>query len=56
MTFPGSVIYLKLVKPKGLVELCAATSDLANQTGIEKTDRSFDPPKAELDILLFKNI
>ena len=26
------------MKPKGLGELCAATSDLANQTGIEKTD------------------
>ena len=28
----------KLMKLKGLDELCAATSDLANQTGIEKTD------------------
>ena len=26
------------MKPKGLGELWAATSDLANQTGIEKTD------------------
>ena len=26
------------MKPQGLGELCAATSDLANQTGIEKTD------------------
>ena len=26
------------MKPKGLGELCAVTSDLANQTGIEKTD------------------
>ena len=26
------------MEPKGLGELCAATSDLANQTGIEKTD------------------
>ena len=26
------------MKPKGLGELCAATSNLANQTGIEKTD------------------
>ena len=34
-----------------LGELCAATSDLANQTGIEKT--SFDHPQAELDILSF---
>ena len=38
LTFPGSVTYLKLTKPKGLGELYAATSDLANQTGIEKTD------------------
>ena len=38
LTFSGSVTYLKLMKPKGLGELCAATSDLANQTGIEKTD------------------
>ena len=36
MTFPGSVTYLKLMKSKGLGELCAATSDLANQAGIEK--------------------
>ena len=35
--FPDSVTYLKLMKPKGLGELGAATSDLANQTGIEKT-------------------
>ena len=34
----GSVTYLKLMKPKGLGELCAAKSDLAIQTGIEKTD------------------
>ena len=26
------------MKPKGLGELCTTTSDLANQTGIEKTD------------------
>ena len=26
------------MKPKGLGELCAAKSDLANQTGIEETD------------------
>ena len=26
------------MEPKDLGELCAATSDLANQTGIEKTD------------------
>ena len=26
------------MKPKGFGKLCAATSDLANQTGIEKTD------------------
>ena len=38
LTFPGSVTYLKLMKPKDLGELCAAISDLANQTGIEKTD------------------
>ena len=54
MTFPGSVTYLKLVKLKGFGELCAATSDLANQTGIEKKDRSFDHPQAELDILSFQ--
>ena len=54
MTFPDSVTYLKLVKPKGLGELCAATSDLANQTGTEKTDRSFDHPQTELDILSFQ--
>ena len=41
------------MKPKGLGELCAATSDLANQTGIEK-NRSFDHPQAELDILSFQ--
>ena len=35
------------MKPKGLGELCAATSDLANQTGIEKL--SFYHPQAELD-------
>ena len=35
------------MKPKSLGELCAATSDLANQTG------SFDHPQAELDILSF---
>ena len=29
---------MKLMKPKDLGELCAATSDLANQTGIEKKD------------------
>ena len=49
LTFPVSDTYLKLRKPKGLGELCAATSDLASQTGIEK-NRSFDYPKAELDI------
>ena len=46
------------MKPKGLGELCAATSDLASQTGIENTHtkktRSFDHPPAELDILSFK--
>ena len=52
LTFPGSVTYLKLMKPKDLGELCATTSDLANQTGIEK--RSFDHPQAELEILSFK--
>ena len=54
MTFPGSVTYLKLMKmkPKGLGELCAATSDLANQTGIKK--QIFCHPQAELDILSFK--
>ena len=60
MTFPGSVTYWKLMKPKGLGELCPATSDLANQTGIgkkKKNPRSFDRPQAELDILSFqKNI
>ena len=40
------------MKPKGLSELCAATSHLANQTGIKK--RSFDHPQAELDILSFQ--
>ena len=34
--FPGSVTFLKLMKPKGLGELCTATSDLDDQTGIEK--------------------
>ena len=38
------------MKPKGLGELCAATSDLAKQTGTEKTDL----PQAELDILSFQ--
>ena len=56
------------MKPKGLSELWAATSDLANQTGIEKKkkkkkkkknnnkkkNRSFDHPQAELDILSFQ--
>ena len=53
------------MKPKGLGELCAATPDLANQTGTEKkkkknthththTNRSFDHPIAERDILSFK--
>ena len=41
------------MKPKDLGELCAATSDLANQTGTEKK-RSFDHPQAELDILSFR--
>ena len=41
------------MKPKGLGELCAATSQLANQTDIEK-NRTFDHPQAELDILSFK--
>ena len=36
------------MKPEGLGEFCAATSDLANQTGIEK-NISF-----ELDILSFQ--
>ena len=40
------------MKPKGLGDLCAATSDLANQTGIEK-NRSFDQ-QAKLDILSFQ--
>ena len=53
LTFPGSVAYLKLMKPKGFGELCAVTSDLANRTGIEK-NRSFDHPQAELDILSFQ--
>ena len=47
------------MKPKGLGELCAATSDLANQTYIEKKKKktSFDQPQAELDIFSFqKNI
>ena len=45
------------MKPKGLGELCAATPDLANQTGIEKKNRYFDHPQAEHDILSFqKNI
>ena len=52
--FPGSVTYLNLMKSKGLGELCAATSDLANQTGSEKNS-SFDHPQAELDILISKN-
>ena len=38
LKWPGSITYLKLMKPKDLGELYAATSDLANQTGIEKTD------------------
>ena len=42
------------MKPKGLGELCAATSDLANQIGIEKINRSFDHPQAEPDILSFQ--
>ena len=40
LTFPGSVTYLKLIKPKDLGELCAATSDLANQTVIEKKKKN----------------
>ena len=58
MTFPGSVTYLKLMKPKGLNELCAATSDLVIQTGIGiEKNRPLDHPQAELDILSFqKNI
>ena len=43
------------MKPKGLGELCAATSDLANQTGIEKY-RSFDHPQAELILSFQKHI
>ena len=35
------------MKPKGLGELCAATSDLANQTGIEKL--YFYHPQAKND-------
>ena len=42
------------MKPKSLDELCAATSDLANQTGIEKKKTSFNHPQAELDILSFQ--
>ena len=42
------------MKPKGLGELYAATSDLANQIGIEKINKSFDHPQAELDILSFQ--
>ena len=53
LIFPGSVAYLKLMKPKGPGELCAAISDLASQTGIKK-NRSFDHPQAELDILTFQ--
>ena len=41
------------MKPKCFGELCAAISDLANQTGIEK-HKYFDHPQAELDILSFK--
>ena len=42
------------MKPKGLGELYAATSDMANQIGIEKINKSFDHPQAELDILSFQ--
>ena len=42
---PGAVTYLKLMKPKDLGELCAPTSNLASQTGVEKTNRSFDLPQ-----------
>ena len=49
------------MRPEGLGKLYAATSDLANQTGIEKKNkkkkkknRSFDHPQAELDILSFQ--
>ena len=48
------------MKPKGLGELRAATSDLANQTGTgkkkqkKKKNRSLDHPQAELDILSFQ--
>ena len=44
------------MKPKGFDELCEATSDLASQTGIEKKNRSFDHPQAELDFLSFHKI
>ena len=36
MTFSGSVTYLKLMKAKGLGELCAATSELTSLTDTEK--------------------
>ena len=36
LTLLGSVTCLKLMKQKGPGELCAATSDLANQIGTEK--------------------
>ena len=45
------------MKPKGLGEPCAATSDLAKQTEqVLKKNRSFDHLQAELDILSFQNI
>ena len=43
------------MKPKGLSELCAVTSDLVIQTGIGiEKNRPFDHPQAELDILSFQ--
>ena len=42
------------MKPKGLGELYAAASDLANQTGIEKTDLLIIHKPNLLDILSFK--
>ena len=41
------------MKLKSLGELCAATSELGNQSCIEK-NRSFDHPQAELGIISFQ--
>ena len=63
LTFPGSVTYLKLMKPEGLGELCAATSDLASQTGLETSspkgnDRSPESnvPRSDVVISAIKQI